>query len=37
MEPEISLLYSQESATETYLEPGESSTHRHILFRQDTF
>jgi len=32
MEPSSSLLCSQESTTELYLEPVESSPHRHALF-----
>jgi len=32
MENEISLLYSEESATELYPEPGKSSSQGNILF-----
>jgi hypothetical protein len=31
METKVSLPYSQESATEPYREPAESSPHPHIL------
>jgi hypothetical protein len=37
MEPEGSLLYSQEPFTGFYLEPQESSPYHSILFLQDPF